>query len=162
MDTARLFVIPQFASGPFLFHNEQILSNSSVITAKESEFLALICVSRSPHSLHFALNGHEVRGHKILTYLMGPPSQTSVAYKWSNKTVERNMANVSCGSTAVRLEVQFPPSFTIKREPQFGIPILEGMTVMLGTFAFVNRSVLKSDLTFSFSNLISKSEQEFN
>ena len=29
-------------------------------------------------------------------------------------------------------EVHYGPSFTIKREPQFGIPILQGMTVMLG------------------------------
>ena len=30
------------------------------------------------------------------------------------------------------IEVHYGPSFTIKREPQFGIPILQGMTVMLG------------------------------
>ena len=28
--------------------------------------------------------------------------------------------------------MHYGPSFTIKREPQFGIPILQGMTVMLG------------------------------
>ena len=134
LDTARLFVIPQFASGPFLFgKKEQILSNSSVIIAKEGDFLPLICISRSPHDLHFTLNSREVRGHKFQTYLMDSKVQTSVSYKVYNKTVERSLANVSCGSTVVRIDVLFPPSFTIKREPQFGIPILEGMTVMLGT-----------------------------
>ena len=28
--------------------------------------------------------------------------------------------------------MHYGPSFTIKREPQFGIPVLQGMTVMLG------------------------------
>ena len=138
LDTARLFVIPQFASGPFLFLKDQILSNSSVITAKEGDFLPLICVSRTSQDLQFALNHRDIRGHKVQTYLMDSKIQTSVAYKWSNKSVERNWANVSCGSTVVRIDVLYPPSFTIKREPQFGIPILEGMTVMLGKSQWVN------------------------
>ena len=42
------------------------------------------------------------------------------------------MHNASCGTTVVKIDVHYAPSFTIKREPQFGIPIIEGMTVMLG------------------------------
>lgn len=72
------------------------------------------------------------RGHKVLTYLVGPDEQTSVAYKLWNKTAEKSMHNASCGTTVVKIDVHYAPSFTIKREPQFGIPIIEGMTVMLG------------------------------
>jgi len=135
LDHGRLLVIPRFASGPFLFtENGNILSNSSVITASEGEALQLICVARQPQDLQFDLNGREIRGHKVLTYLMGPQTQlqTSVAYKVLNKTAEKSFQNVSCGSTLVKIEVHYGPSFTIKREPQFGIPILQGMTVMLG------------------------------
>ena len=134
LDQARIFVIPRFASGPFLFQLEDgvILSNSSVITAKEGYPLALICVSREMDRLDFSLNDHEIRGHKVLTYLVGPDEQTSVAYKVWNKTAEKIMKNATCGTTVVKINVHYPPSFTLKREPQFGIPIIEGMTVMLG------------------------------
>ena len=134
LDRARIFVIPRFASGPFLFQLEDgaILSNSSVITAKEGHPLALICVSRQMDRLDFSLNDHEIRGHKVLTYLAGPDEQTSVAYKVWNKTAEKIMKNATCGTTVVKINVHYPPSFTLKREPQFGIPIIEGMTVMLG------------------------------
>ena len=127
-DQARIFVIPRFASGPFLFQlaDGTILSNSSVIVAKEGQPLALICVSRQMDHLDFGLNYREIRGHKVLTYLVGPDEQTSVAYKVWNKTAEKSMQNTSCGTTLVKIDVQYPPSFTIKREPQFGIPILEG------------------------------------
>ena len=56
----------------------------------------------------------------------------SVNYKLLNKTAERSMKNVSCGSTLVKTDIFYPPSFTLKREPAFGIPILSGMTVTLG------------------------------
>ena len=136
LDQARIFVIPRFASGPFLFQLEDgtILSNSSVITAKEGYPLALICVSRQMDRLDFSLNDHEIRGHKVLTYLVGPDKQTSVAYKVWNKTAEKIMKNATCGTTVVKINVHYPPSFTLKREPQFGIPIIEGMTVMLGRY----------------------------
>ena len=96
----------RFASGPFLFtENGNILSNSSVITASEGEALQLICVARQPQDLQFDLNGREIRGHKVLTYLMGPQTQlqTSVAYKVLNKTAEKSFQNVSCGSTLVKI-----------------------------------------------------------
>lgn len=129
-DHVRLLVIPRFASGPFLFEMGNILSNSSVIEAKDGQVLQLICVSRQPHNVHFDLNNREVRGHKIITYLVN--QETIVAYKVLNRTVDKSMLNVSCGSTMVKMDVLYQPSFTIKREPQFGIPILQGMTVMLG------------------------------
>ena len=104
LDHGRLLVIPRFASGPFLFTEKgNILSNSSVISAKEGESLQLICVARQPQDLQFDLNGREIRGHKVLTYLMGPNLQTSVAYKVLNKTVEKSFHNVSCGSTLVKI-----------------------------------------------------------
>ena len=56
----------------------------------------------------------------------------SVSYQLLNKTVDKSLLNVSCGSTLVKIDVFYPPSFTIKREPQFGYPILQGMTVVLG------------------------------
>lgn len=130
VDHVRLLVIPRFASGPFLFEMGNILSNSSVIEAKDGQALQLICVSRQPHNVQFDLNHHEVRGHKIITYLVN--QETIVAYKVLARTVDKSMSNVSCGSTVVKMDVFYPPSFTIKREPQFGIPILQGMTVMLG------------------------------
>ena len=105
----------RFASGPFLFtENGNILSNSSVITASEGEALQLICVARQPQDLQFDLNGREIRGHKVLTYLMGPQTQlqTSVAYKVLNKTAEKSFQNVSCGSTLVKIGqicTSFPP-----------------------------------------------------
>ena len=63
LDQARIFVIPRFASGPFLFQSEDgaILSNSSVIAAKEGQHLALICISREIDQLEFTLNQHEIR-----------------------------------------------------------------------------------------------------
>ena len=71
----------RFASGPFLFsENGNILSNSSVITAKEGEVLELICVARQPQDLQLDLNGRESRGHKVLTYLMGPSTQPQVIF----------------------------------------------------------------------------------
>ena len=107
----------RFASGPFLFteNGENILSNSSVITASEGEALQLICVARQPQDLQFDLNGREIRGHKVLTYLMGPQTQlqTSVAYKVLNKTAEKSFQNVSCGSTLVKIgqrcTISYPP-----------------------------------------------------
>ena len=105
----------RFASGPFLFtENGNILSNSSVITASEGEALQLICVARQPQDLQFDLNGREIRGHKVLTYLMGPQTQlqTSVAYKVLNKTAEKSFQNVSCGSTLVKIGqicTSYPP-----------------------------------------------------
>ena len=132
LDEIKLLVIPRFASGPFLFQMGNILSNSSVIIAKEGEPLQLICVSRDPEALLFDLNGREIRGHKIPTHLASASSEATVTYKMLNKTGEKSMHNVSCGSTLVKIEVHYPPSFTIRREPQFGIPIVEGMTVLLG------------------------------
>ena len=112
----------RFASGPFLFteNGENILSNSSVITASEGEALQLICVARQPQDLQFDLNGREIRGHKVLTYLMGPQTelQTSVAYKVLNKTAEKSFQNVSCGSTLVKIgqlrTISYPPVASAK------------------------------------------------
>ena len=132
LDLFRLLVIPRFASGPFLFREDgNILSNSSVISGHEGQPLQLICVARQPADLQFDLNGHDIRSHKIQSYLMGPSEKTTVVYKMLNKTVVKSWKNISCGSTLVKINVQYSPSFTIKREPQFGIPILQGMTVML-------------------------------
>ena len=74
LDFVQLLVIPRFASGPFLFQMGNILSNSSVISAKEGEILQLICVGRQPKDLHFDLNGRSVRGHKTLAHLIEEPN----------------------------------------------------------------------------------------
>ena len=114
LDTARLFVIPQFASGPFLFgKKEQILSNSSVIIAKEGDFLPLICISRSPHDLQFTLNSREVRGHKFQTYLklfywiapqygvfLSSPSSTSEPPTTTTYTISASGTGTGSGSSS--------------------------------------------------------------
>jgi hypothetical protein len=137
LDTLRILVIPQFAArGSFLFDQSgHILSNSSVIKVMDTDPLFLICVSRSstPQDLHFSLNNHAIRGHTIQTYLVGPALKTSVAYKIMNKTSlqDKSIKHVSCGTTRVKIIVKYPPSFTIQREPLFGIPVIQGMTVSL-------------------------------
>jgi hypothetical protein len=51
----------------------------------------------------------------------------------ANRTL--NGADLSCsahfGVASLILEVHYPPTFTIKRTPGFGIPVIEGMTMEL-------------------------------
>ena len=68
------------------------------------------------------------------------------------------MHNASCGTTVVKIDVHYAPSFTIKREPQFGIPIIEGMTVMLGKqmeYFCVKAKIIREESLFSFMCSIS-------
>ena len=59
-----------------------------------------------------------------------------------------NLARVSCSSQSdiadLVINVEYPPTFTLKRTPGFGIPILEGMTVSLDCKADVQPKILGS------------------
>ena len=144
----RLIVLPGIEK-VFAFGDNK---GSSVITASEGDDVDLACaiivrkqnvrdgaksvlrwtsktaqvegldLSRQETAEHFVQNNDEVLGFVTTLELLD---------------VDRdlNRADLSCsahfGVASFTLEVEYPPTFTIKRVPGFGIPVLSGMTVSL-------------------------------
>ncbi|TRY79850.1 hypothetical protein TCAL_07381, partial [Tigriopus californicus] len=71
---------------------------------------------------------------------------------------EGNQQDVACQGvgnqdtlqTALTVQVQYPPTFTISRTPRFGVPILSGMTVVLECYADVQPEMTGSWLKDEF------------
>ncbi len=120
---------------------EVVEANNSLISLGDDEAADFLCVVREGEAV-MKINGHEARGHVVKSHLISSESGVIVSYKHIRWKLERSAANVTCNSgfhglnlaastMVIRLGMDYAPSFTIRRDPQFGIPVIEGMTVTL-------------------------------
>lgn len=131
LDTATLLVLPALKRNKvesYLFLQEGgtlLLSNKSVLVVQEGESLSLICVTTGTQ-VSVSVDGNAISGGQHF-------ESNNMLFRAVDVSVDRSMRSVECGSggAAISLDIHYPPSFTIRREPVFGIPVLEGMTVGL-------------------------------
>jgi len=137
---------------PILIVNDkELLGGNNVdatITVKENEMVNFKCVIKGASSpvdyVHWMLDSTQNVTH--LSQLMMEYSPQDNNYLTQsllklNATKSMNLKSISCLSNhqlwltpmtvTAFLNVLYEPSFTISREPGFGIPVSEGMTVIL-------------------------------
>ena len=163
-----------------IFHGYDLVgANNTVIKVDENVATEVMCIVRDGEAV-LRVNGREVRGHQVKSHLIGPPAGTIVSYQSMKKVLERSAENITCNSgfhgrdlassvMALKLDMDYSPTFTIRRDPVFGIPVIEGMTVTLECEVdsrpkidkvtwIRNEATLKSDLQYLVITDVNKND----
>lgn len=136
---------------PILIVNDKELmsaSNLDTITVKENEIVNFRCVIRGASSpvdyVHWMLDSSQNITHMSQLMMEYSPQDNNYMIQSVlklNATKSMNIKSISCLSNHQQwltpmtvtafLNVLYEPSFTISREPGFGVPVSEGMSVIL-------------------------------
>lgn len=136
---------------PILIVNDKELmsgNNLDTITVKENEIINFRCVIRGATSqvdyVHWMLDSSQNITHLSQLMMEYSPQDNNYLIQSLlklNATKSMNLKSISCLSNHQQwltpmtvtafLNVLYEPSFTISREPGFGVPVSEGMSVIL-------------------------------
>lgn len=136
---------------PILIVNDKELlsgNNLDTITVKENDMVNFRCLIRGASSpvdyIHWMLDSSQNITHMASMLMEYSPQENNYLVQSIlklNATKSMNLKSISCLSNHQQwltpmtvtafLNVLYEPSFTISREPGFGVPVSEGMTVIL-------------------------------
>ena len=141
--STQLAVMPGLDRAAILLQDRLLLGRDNVVTVREEELLQPLCVAASSRSsmtesdLAYWRVGTDLYNKSEVRVRLDGEERKHVMLSMEVMQVRRehNQLELECslqGLTAsLRLEVEFPPQFTISRQPNFGTPIVTQSSVSL-------------------------------
>ena len=131
----RVVVLPRSQS-PVIIVNDQLLLTSAELSVVEDDLVSPVCVlmvsDDGVDSLSWSVDDHVVSDTQDTVH-----HQDHISLRLKPLRVSRDHREsvLRCSSdqetVELRLSVEYPPQFTISREPQFGSPVTVGSSVSL-------------------------------
>ena len=142
--TTHLAVIPGLERTAIILGSLVVEGEGRVVTVREGDVLQPVCVTASSTTsslsdrppAHWRLGGQTLNKTEVLVRLDEAGREHVVlSMEVMEARREQNQAKVECSLQGVEaslvLEVEYPPQFTISRQPNFGTPVVSRSSVSL-------------------------------
>ncbi|XP_053200928.1 muscle M-line assembly protein unc-89-like [Panonychus citri] len=133
--------------GPFLQVDGQRIEENGRVTVRDKRLLTITCIvkgaSPATRSISWSINGINVTDFSqlLMEYSADDNSYESFSVLTINVTKEDHKKTLVCQaehsawskpmSVRTNLNIQYEPAFSLIRDPVFGYPIVEGMSILL-------------------------------